>query len=305
MSIPRRQWNIIRTENGREYSITLLPQNDSFVNSSVYAASDTTNGGKFFCKELTCDDPERQNPDRELQAHRELSGKRGVHIATCFDFAPAPPTRFGPTYYLLFDYYHGGDLIDLLLNRREGLPETDARRMGKNILEALFFMHGVGWAHRDVKPDNILLTGPWDVAEALLADLGHAGTIPEDGLFKSEHELGTPGYRAPELILRQPYSSKVDIWAFGVTFYMMLTFREPFPNAKKYPEDHEEWVLAGQYWTSDLDEVGVSEEGKRAIAWMLSPDPAQRPTAEELLTGEYFGGDEWKPIPAPLPDPDP
>ena len=267
-----------------------------FKNSILFKAYDTRSGLKCFCKMLRHDN-ERQNPERELTAHKVLSPQRtsamsSTHLVTCFDVAPAPPTHLGSTYYLFFEYCQGGDLIDLLQSRRAGLPEPVVRRMGKNILEALFFMHGVGWAHRDVKPDNILLSGQWEFAEALLADLGHAGQIPEDGLFKSEHELGTPGYWAPELILKEPYSSKVDIWALGVTIYMMLTCKEPFPNAKKYPEDHEEWVLAGKYWTFYLDQVGVSDEGKRAIAWMLSPDPAQRPTAEELLSGEYFGVSE-------------
>ena len=282
-----RPGSIVRTETN-EFRIQGPLLDDEFKNSFVWTAFNLRDGRKCVCKELRYDEPSSQNPDRELEAHRDLSQHWDSHLVTRFDFCAAPPTRCGPTYYLFFEYYNGGDLIEFLRRCGRGLPEPVVRLMGRHILEALASMHGVGWAHRDVKPDNILVAGSPEAPQAFLTDLGHAGRIPQDGPFPGDAPFGTPGYLAPELICGEQYGPNVDIWALGVTIYIMLTYKLPFPSAKDYPGAHKEWVLAGEYFTDPLEEAGVSEQGKRTIAWMLSVNPDVRPTASELLDCDYF-----------------
>lgn len=93
-------------------------------------------------------------------------------------------------------------------------------------------MHKKKIVHRDLKPENILLEskerGKLDVK---ISDFGFACFFdPENGL---ETVLGSALYMAPEIILKQNYNEKVDIWAIGVIAYMSLTGRNPFPGESK------------------------------------------------------------------------
>lgn len=95
-----------------------------------------------------------------------------------------------------------------------------ARTIIKQVLLALNYMHQKKIAHRDIKLENILMTRAVDPLEVKLTDFGFASVLDENHTFKDS--LGSPNYMAPELIVKQPYSEKVDVWATGCVLYSML-----------------------------------------------------------------------------------
>ena len=90
-------------------------------------------------------------------------------------------------------------------------------------------MHTKNITQRDLKPENILLESKdRNNLEIKISDFGFSCFFnPDEGL---DLVLGSPIYMAPEIILKEKYNDKVDIWSIGVISYMLLTGRNPFPG---------------------------------------------------------------------------
>jgi len=95
------------------------------------------------------------------------------------------------------------------------------------VFDGVFYCHELGIAHRDLKPENLLLTDE-DVSTAMvkISDFGLARGISGSNL--AETCCGTPGYVAPEVIGKQPYDSRCDIWSLGVIMFVLLSGTPPF-----------------------------------------------------------------------------
>jgi eukaryotic-like serine/threonine-protein kinase len=123
-------------------------------------------------------------------------------------------------------YVRGRSLRDRL--KREGrLPVADALRITREVAQALGYAHREGVIHRDVKPENILLT---DDGVTLLADFGIARPVtPITGehLTEAGHGLGTPMYMSPEQAMAEPADHRADQYALAATCYEMLAGRPP------------------------------------------------------------------------------
>lgn len=108
-------------------------------------------------------------------------------------------------------------------------------RINQNVFSlaiGLKYLHERGIIHRDLKPHNLLLTERSSNAELKIADFGFARFV----IDMMESFLGSPLYMAPEMIRRERYTSKSDLWSVGVIFYEMLTGRTPYHDAKSHLE---------------------------------------------------------------------
>jgi serine/threonine protein kinase len=177
----------------------------------------------------------------------------------------------------------GGDLLEFIIST--DLDEPAVAQMSYRIFEAVAFMHSMGWAHRDIKPDNILLDGSDAVPDTFLTDLGFAAQGP-----RFTAPLGSLQYEAPELLAGQPYDTSVDIWACGVVLFTMLTRRWPFPDATKDPDDFYYRVQIGEWDADELESAGVSDMAGDLINRCLMVDPAQRLSATSVLQHPFFDG---------------
>ena len=92
----------------------------------------------------------------------------------------------------------------------------------------MFYLKNFGIAHRDLKPDNMMMTTDDDTSQVKIIDFGLSKIIgPKE---RSKDPFGTIPYAAPEIILRKPYSHSVDIWSFGVTLFFLITGFHPFDS---------------------------------------------------------------------------
>src|SRR6185436_14891969 len=122
-----------------------------------------------------------------------------------------------------------GEALRTRLAREGELPVRDAVRILKDVADALAYAHARGIVHRDIKPDNVLLSGN----HALVADFGVAKAVSQakgqSGLTSVGVALGTPTYMAPEQAAGDPnIDHRADIYAFGAMAYEMLGGRPPF-----------------------------------------------------------------------------
>lgn len=124
--------------------------------------------------------------------------------------------------YLLTEVLMGGELFTLM-KRNGPLEEGSAKFAMGCILEAIEYLHGKNIVHRDVKPENMLLDTNGYVK---LADFGFAKKLGPDG--RTRTFCGTPGYLAPELVLKRPHGYAADFWSIGVFLFELLSCKSPF-----------------------------------------------------------------------------
>jgi calcium/calmodulin-dependent protein kinase I len=158
-----------------------------------------------------------------------------------------------------------------------------------NILHTLAYLHSQDIWHRDIKPENLLVMD-YSLSPncVVLADFGFARHIPEG--FCDDEFCGSLEYAAPELLRGHRYTEKVDIWALGITTFACLTSALPFDSD---PDEMRREILAELPHLFDGDRLDVSEECRSLIDWMLAPDPADRPSAEQALHHQWFA-DMWE-----------
>lgn len=129
--------------------------------------------------------------------------------------------------FMVMEYLKGGDLLNAVC-RREFYTEGDARALLMQIASALHYMHERLVIHRDIKPENLILSDKSLDSPIKLVDFGFAAVENEQTRKPSRYLCGTPGYMAPEVIRDRSYTTKVDIWALGVVFYILLSGLMPF-----------------------------------------------------------------------------
>lgn len=131
--------------------------------------------------------------------------------------------KVGP--YLVFEYVAGSTLKKRL--KTDGaLPPTQVLRLAEEIAEALDLAHAAEIIHRDIKPDNLLVTPE---GRTKLADFGVA-RVPNAALTREGQFLGTPCYAAPETLGEGAYSVQSDLFSFGAVLYEVVTGRRAFPG---------------------------------------------------------------------------
>lgn len=182
--------------------------------SHVYRGRDTVIERPVVVKLLTvdaCQDVEAKA--RFLQEARLAGNIQHENIVSVFDFGEHDGRP-----YIVMEYLKGEDLRDAIRGNRTG-SLMDRMKIALHIAEALEYVHGRGIVHRDIKPENIHIDTNGRVK---LMDFGIAKTA-DLSLTKTGMTMGTPYYMAPEQIAGKPATPLVDIYAFGMLFYELLT----------------------------------------------------------------------------------
>jgi Tol biopolymer transport system component len=187
----------------------------------------------------------------------------------------------GSVYYIM-PYVEGESLRDRLARQGE-LPVEEAVRILSELLDALAYAHGKGVIHRDIKPDNIMLTG----RHALLLDFGVAKAVSASAepsfVTTTGMALGTPSYMAPEqAVADKEVDSRADLYALGVVAYELLSGRRPFTG------NTPQAIIAAQMTETPADlrtqRPGVPDGLAHLVMRALERRPADRwQSAEEML----------------------
>ena len=127
--------------------------------------------------------------------------------------------------YLVTEYIEGSNL-KLLMAHEDPMLEEHIANILIDSAQALQHIHERGYIHLDFKPENLMINRSGEVR---LVDFDMAIPRPEKPQ-KLKSYPGTPVYMAPEMLLRKEIDHRVDIFAFGVTAYELLTFQKPFPG---------------------------------------------------------------------------
>ncbi|XP_059897426.1 rho-associated protein kinase 2-like isoform X1 [Gadus macrocephalus] len=194
--------------------------------------------------------------------------------------------------YMVMEFMPGGDLVTLTLNY--DLPEKWVRFYTAEVVLALDAIHTMGFIHRDVKPDNMLLD---QHGHLKLADFGTCMRMDSTGMVRCDTAVGTPDYISPEVLQSEGgqgyYGRECDWWSVGVVIYEMLVGETPFyaeslvgtygkimdhKNSLRFPED-----------------VEMSRDVRDLINLFLTEREVRlgRSTVDEIQRHPFFKNDQW------------
>jgi len=188
---------------------------------------------------------------------------------------------------------HGGDLFEIVSSHysthKQGLPETTAAQIMRQVLVAVAFLHKHGIVHRDVKCENILRAEtrdslPLEQSTFKLGDFGFSTVVmPDESLLDP---VGSPYTCAPEVAKGLPYAQPADIWSSGATLFTMLRARR-LSHASIFS-----WYCTeASRCHIDLQDGQwgcTSKEVRNFVMALLQPNPDLRPSAEEALMNTWL-----------------
>lgn len=126
--------------------------------------------------------------------------------------------------YIVMDHCGGGELFDRI-SRDQKFSERTAARIFRQMMSSLYYIHSLGIAHCDLKPENFIFENGNDDSRILLIDFGMAKIVQWREYHKTIN--GTPYYIAPE-VLSGKYNEACDMWSMGVILFVMVFGFPPF-----------------------------------------------------------------------------
>lgn len=204
-----------------------------------------------------------------------LTGLRHPHVVAVRDLVVE-----GDRLAIVMDLVDGGSLRDVLADTGP-LPPQLAASVVVAVLEGLAAAHARGILHRDVKPDNVLLTRGWqdlDAGAVRLTDFGISRMVA-DGSGTTTGLMGTPEYMAPELLVTGTCDLSADVYGTGILLYELLAGRTPFAGPGT------DYTVAHRHVVAVPPPLPVPPPLAAQLDAMLAKDPAARPTAAEAAAG--------------------
>jgi serine/threonine-protein kinase len=224
-----------RIESTLATSYTILRELGGGGMSNVFVAEERSLGRMVVIKVLASDRSESVSAERFVREIKLVARLQHPHIVPLFSTGMID----GLPYYTM--PFVDGESLRARLGRESHLRPSDAIRILHDIARALEYAHSQDVIHRDIKPDNILISG----SVACVADFGIAralkaartGPSPStdghhhSGLTRIGMTVGTPAYMSPEQATSSPdVDHRTDIYSFGCVAFELLTGSTPFPG---------------------------------------------------------------------------
>eukprot|EP00163_Fabomonas_tropica_P009380 TRINITY_DN1918_c0_g1_i3.p1 TRINITY_DN1918_c0_g1~~TRINITY_DN1918_c0_g1_i3.p1 ORF type:complete len:654 (-),score=71.25 TRINITY_DN1918_c0_g1_i3:12-1973(-) len=193
--------------------------------------------------------------------------------------------------YLVLEYCNGGDLSKLL-KKHGKLREKVAKSFVQQLARGLQYCRARNLIHRDLKPQNLLLTQSRDggLPTLKIADFGFARYIGPQSM--AETLCGSPLYMAPEILSFQKYDAKADLWSVGAILYEMVCGRPPF-NGENHVQLLKEINSTSLHWPSNAN---LSATTMDLIAHLLRKNPIERISFEEFFMHPFLKNGSSTPI---------
>jgi serine/threonine-protein kinase len=227
---------------------------------------------KRLAENLAANDEFKRRFLREARLAARLSHPNIVAVYDVGEEAGRP--------FIVMQYVEGETLADLLRGRGRLEPE-EAVALALQACAGLEAAHEAGLVHRDVKPQNLLVTPGGAVK---IADFGIARSLDGTQLTQAGTVLGTAAYLAPEQAAGETVTAAADVYALGAVLYELLTGRPPYVAdslAELVARQHEGTIAPVRELAPDVP--GATED---AVMHALARDPEYRPSSAAALANE-------------------
>lgn len=269
--------------------------------ADVYAAHDSVLGRKVAVKilneELATNKKFSQRFKQEAKSASSMAHPNIVQVLDAGETTETDAEGVKHTYaFLVMEYVDGLELSKLVA--RGALKVPEAIRVTKELLSAVEFAHNKGIVHRDIKPDNIMLTRAGKVK---VLDFGIARAVAEtfDDIATTTSILGTAAYFSPEQAQGQKVDIRTDLYAIGIVLFEMLTGKVPFTGDTAVAVAHQH-IHAHPPAPSSLNPK-VSMALDQVVFTALAKDKADRFQTTAEFGRELRAAATAKPKTAPTP----
>ncbi|MFD5029223.1 serine/threonine-protein kinase [Streptomyces sp. NPDC058405] len=227
-------------------------------------------GGRLVAVKVIRDEIS-DHPDALARFRREAATVEAVRSAYTAQLIEA---SLDSSPYWLATEYVAGPTLRAAVGAGGPFPPDSALRLLAALAEGLAAVHVHGVTHRDVKPQNVILSaqGPQ------LIDFGIARGLEQTMLTRDGMTPGTPGYAAPEVVLRNEVGPAADVFALGATLAYTATGRPPYGTG-------DATVVSYRAVHEDIDLAGVRPDLAALIRRCVAKDPAERPELSAVIAG--------------------
>lgn len=193
--------------------------------------------------------------------------------------------------YLVLEYASKGVLFNFIRDTGKPFGEDYGRYLFYELLKGVEAIHSSGFAHRDLKIENIMIDNNYNVK---IGDFGFASRLEgKNGTGKLSSQVGTLKYCAPEILRKRPYvGTRVDIFSIGICLFVIVFGKYPFGSATKYDPGYK--LIMNQqfqlYWNNfqKPNQFNVSEEFKDLFNQMVKFEPTFRPSIANILEHPFM-----------------
>lgn len=242
----------------------------------VYRAHDLVLGREVAVKVMLAVEGTLAASERFLREARAIARLSDPHVVAAYDFG-----EYEDRFYLAMELVDGHTVGEELRCSGPFSPDR-ARSIVRQAAAGLAAAHREGIVHRDVKPDNLLLTRDGSVK---VADFGIVRFLQDTPttLTAGGQLVGTTHFLSPERALGKPAEPPSDIYALGCVLYQLVTGHPPFlgenPASVMFQHVQREPMPPSEV------RPGLPRDIDELVLWMLAKDASRRPTAAELADG--------------------
>jgi serine/threonine-protein kinase len=260
----------------------LLTHISTGSSTQVWEATDKGGGERRYAMKVMLPEALAESEQRAVLKHEGKLAEKFDHPNLVRVYKVVISKKRG---YILMDYFRAPNLK---VQIQSEIVSVQARiaRLVEQLCQVLGYIHGQGWVHRDIKPDNILFN---KASELRLIDFSlttrAAGAVAKMIGVKEKVIQGTRTYIPPEAILKKPVTPQSDIYSLGITLFEILTGEPPFRGSS--PDDLLKKHLIGQVPEPSAFNPNVTPEMDRMILKMLSKNAAKRQKDTHEVLAEF------------------
>jgi serine/threonine protein kinase len=230
------------------------------------------------------------NVEREVKAGRKLTHNNIIKFVEHFEDATNDYLVFeyikGKHHCSSATYLSGNDLFTYFQDKRSFKPfsEKEAKKLFKQLLDAIAYTHKQGVVHLDIKLDNIMIEH--ETQKITLIDYGLCDYITEENKGQFNRRVGSEEYCPAELLDRRDSSfsgAKVDVWCLGVVLYTLLNASFPFD-----PKKRKQIIRDGGKHPTFHFKYAVGSKAQDLIGKMLKTNPEERISMEEVKSHSWL-----------------
>ena len=211
--------------------------------------------------------------DEEFRARFREEVRKSRQVSSHYTAAVDKAGPDDPIPWLASEFLRGPNL-STTIEATGPLPEAAVLRLAAGLASALASIHEAGVIHRDLKPGNVILeaSGP----RVIDFGIARAADLSDSGLTRTGGIIGTPGFMSPEQVRSETITAASDVFSLGSVLVMACTGTSPFVAASTLD-------TMNNVVRAEPDLTGVPETVRAIAARCLAPDPADRPSPDEVL----------------------